>query len=188
MLSGFFVSVPVSPSSPSSPSPSLSVSVPIPPSRATKLLSSPVARHESLRSADGRSDSSSGRKSQRIPRLGGVPPALLALLRLRLRVGPSSRLSDSRRTSGCIVGTASGVAAPSTWSRSSIKVTALGDFAQRPVRKVNPWVNPWVNPREKSDTSVFLEIEIICVLLVFVVDEKGFEPSASSLRTRKNLS
>ena len=38
-----------------------------------------------------------------------------------------------------------------------------------------------------KDARIFPESEIAIILLVILVDEKGFEPSASSLRTRKNL-
>jgi hypothetical protein len=47
---------------------------------------------------------------------------------------------------------------------------------------------PGVHPAQNQDTPIFHEIEIGFILLVILVDEKGFEPSASSLRTRKNLS
>jgi hypothetical protein len=33
---------------------------------------------------------------------------------------------------------------------------------------------------------IFLESEIAFILLVILVDERGFEPPASSLRTRKH--
>jgi hypothetical protein len=46
---------------------------------------------------------------------------------------------------------------------------------------------PLGEPRENQNASVFSEIEIACVLLGILVDERGFEPPASSLRTRKNL-
>ena len=47
--------------------------------------------------------------------------------------------------------------------------------------KGKPEVNLSRNPR----TPIFREIEIAFVLLENLVDEKGFEPSASSLRTRR---
>jgi hypothetical protein len=47
---------------------------------------------------------------------------------------------------------------------------------------------PEVNLDTNPDTPIFREIEIAFVLLVILVDERGFEPPTSSLRTRKNLS
>jgi hypothetical protein len=50
--------------------------------------------------------------------------------------------------------------------------------------KRHPSVNPGVNPEEIRARLIFSRFEIVCVVLMILVDERGFEPPCRRVESR----